>query len=445
MKEEKEKWEDIIRSKIYDFESETNPDDWDLISSQLSGGKTVVFNSYRKYGYVAAAVVAVLLVIGGLYFFPHDDKMSVQMAVVEKPVNNILKTTEKPVDGFENRVDKSDELVDKVVQNVEKVVDKPLEISMIDRGEYIDSKLDTVGEPPVRLRPLPLDGNEPEVNIPELDIQKIENEMLYSFNKVEPVDINPLDEHLTADVSQEVRHRRWSFGMGGGGYAANSTSNSAGVAPLSALFNDYEKFFGQHVVHLRNSEQTLNSNEVVNGGHLDYTEYLSGEVKHKTPVSAGLGVSYYLNERWSLQSGAVYTLLRSNGNYNDNAGNTVKWKQSLHYIGVPLSVSYKIAEWNRLQWYASAGGMCEFNVSGKVKKTVDVEGLKARENESLRMKTPMWSLNARTGVVYPLWRFINVYAEAGASYYFDNHSEIETIRSDKPFNVSLQAGIRLGF
>jgi hypothetical protein len=44
-----------------------------------------------------------------------------------------------------------------------------------------------------------------------------------------------------------------------------------------------------------------------------------------------------------------------------------------------------------------------------------------------------------------LCRFLSLYAEAGVDYYIDNGSSIETIRSEKPFNVNLQAGFRFGF
>lgn len=452
MKEEKGKWEDIIHSKMYDFEAETNPNDWDILSAKLSGEKTVALHPFRKYGYAAAAAVAALLIVGGLYFFPHEDKEQEQMAVVEKTVDNVLKTDGKPVDEAGNTVEKAGGTVEKTVSKDAEAVEKT--VRLVDKSTQRVEKFtqdteksvdNATDEPPVHVRPLPLERNETEADFPKINVEKIEQEMLYGYNEIMPEDVNLQDERLTADASTEVKRRRWSFGMGGGGYAASSSSSAASIGTYSALFNNYEQFFGQQVIHLRNVGQAVTSDEVISEKNLDYTDYLSGEVKHKTPISAGLGISYHLNERWSLQSGAVYTMLRSKGNYNDNAGNAVKWKQNLHYIGVPLSVSYQIAEWNRFQWYALGGGMCEFNVSGKVKKTIEVEGMKATENENLRMKTPMWSLNARTGVIYPIWKFIHVYAEAGASYYFDNHSKIETIRSDKPFNVSLQAGIRLGF
>lgn len=121
-------------------------------------------------------------------------------------------------------------------------------------------------------------------------------------------------------------------------------------------------------------------------------------------------------------------------------------KQKLHFIGIPLFLSYKIAEWKRIQFYAAAGAMTEINVAGKLNAKIFVENNEIRhEKKHIRMKEWMWSVNARAGASYPLLRFLSVYAEVGAGYYFDNGSDIETIRSEKPFNVNLQAGFRFGF
>ena len=90
--------------------------------------------------------------------------------------------------------------------------------------------------------------------------------------------------------------------------------------------------------------------------------------------------------------------------------------------------------------------MTEINVAGKLTSKIFVGNDEIRhEKRHIRMKEWMWSVNGRVGASYPLLRFLSVYAEAGAGYYFDNGSDIETIRSEKPFNVNLQAGFRLGF
>ena len=460
MEEEKGKWEDIIRSKMFDFEADTNPEDWNIISEKLPGGKTVKFSPYRRFGYAAAAAVAVLLIVGGLYFYQANDRVDDRLAVIEKPVDNIVEKNADIVNKVANAVEKSDENVDNSVEKAEKTVDaagksvdkqveKPVEQSLKtpveDKKTPREARIEDTNEPPVELRPLLIEDAETDKNqIPEINIKEIEKDILNGFNEIEPEQI-PLTQPLVAETTTETKRRRWGFGMGGGGYTANSSSGAAGVQSYSSVL-DQEEYMGQRgIIGLRSSSDRSTISSPVNSSRIDDSEKISSSVKHKTPISAGLGVSYFLNDRWSLQSGVVYTLLRSKGSYYDNVGNVAEWKQNLHYLGIPLSLSYKIAEWKRLQFYASSGGMFEINVAGRFEESVLIEGLKTVENQNLRMKKPLWSVNTRAGIAYPLWRFVNVYAEAGASYYFDNKSNIETIRSDKPFNVSLQAGFRLGF
>ena len=90
--------------------------------------------------------------------------------------------------------------------------------------------------------------------------------------------------------------------------------------------------------------------------------------------------------------------------------------------------------------------MVEINVAGKQRVNILVDDVViGNKTNHIRMKKLLWSENTRIGASYPLHRFINIYAEAGINYYFDNGSDIETIRSEKPFNVNLQAGFRFGF
>jgi hypothetical protein len=124
-----------------------------------------------------------------------------------------------------------------------------------------------------------------------------------------------------------------------------------------------------------------------------------------------------------------------------------KFKQQLHFVGIPLGISFKIAEWNKLRFYASTGLMAEWNVGGNIKtKYYYYEDNAYRtEKEFIRTKEMQWSVNARVGATYPVIKFVNAYIEGGTNYYFENNSSIETIRTDKPFHVSLQAGLRFGF
>ena len=192
---------------------------------------------------------------------------------------------------------------------------------------------------------------------------------------------------------KEVSPRKWGFGMGGGSVTAGTNNSLNTYALKNTMMTDQELLF-------------------LNAANFENNTYPKTNIHHKTPISVGFSVSRYLNNRFALLMG----------------------------------LNYKIAEWNRFQVYAAAGAMTEVNVSGKlITEKYSGKELYGKESEHIRMKEWMWSVNARAGVSYPLLRFVSLYAEAGVDYYFDNGSTIETVRSEKPFNVSLQAGFRLGF
>jgi hypothetical protein len=426
MREEKGKWEEMIRSKLYDFESDVSPDDWAVISRKLSEGKSVRLYPYRRYVSVAAAVV-VLLIAGGVYFYSYRD-----------PGQDIVAVTEQQPD--------LSPVVDESVQHtVEPAVDNRFpRFSGRHPGKMRREERDAsaITEPPVRLKTSKVvEADIISMKKTNADVEKLKVPVQGNVKPEVPPDEKP----FVADASKGVKRRRWGFGVGGGSYSVNSSSGSTAPVMLSSIQVRDESMLKEVMDLNDNPHEPIGYNP--NPGVIRaYTyEAPTGKVEHKTPISAGLGVSYFLNGRWALQSGITYTFLRSEWNSDNTGNNYAEYKQNLHYLGVPLSVSYKIAEWNRFLFYASAGGMCEYNVAGRYKITSFSENLEETSNNSLCMKKPVWSVNTRAGVSYPLWKFINAYAEAGASYYFDNNSKIVTIRSDKPFNVSLQAGIRFGF
>ena len=168
------------------------------------------------------------------------------------------------------------------------------------------------------------------------------------------------------------------------------------------------------------------------------------DIHHKTPIGLGLSVSKQLSERFFLLMGLNYSYLRSS--WSTNGTYHTETDQRLHFIGLPLSVAYRIAQWDRLSLYATAGGMAEVNVAGKQHIELFSDDISImKQTEHVRMKEWLWSVNGKIGLSYPVVRFVSAFAEVGASYYFDNGSAIETIHSEKPFNVSFNVGLRFGF
>lgn len=409
--QERDTFDDLFRSKLHNFEMDTMPGDWDAISSRLPGKAPVPFRRTLRY-WAAAAVVSLLMITGSVYLYtPDKERIPVAEAIREK------------TEAVESQ------LAEQVVAPVASVAPSiTTERSITKKTAVASSRMRTrMGS--VDVSDIVATASVEQVALPSDTVVAAEV-VEVAVAQAEP---SATPQTLIADAAptakekvKEIKPRRWGFGMGGGSVTAGTSNSLNAYAFKNTMMSDPELTF-------------LNSTSFDK-------QVAKTNIHHKTPVTVGLGVSYYLNDRFSLQSGLNYTFMSSdwetNGDYHRET------KQKLHFIGIPLSLSYKIAEWNRLQFYAAAGGMTEMNVAGKlvsetfVKKEADPL---STERESIRMKEWMWSVNARVGVSYPLLRFISLYAEVGADYYFDNGSTIETVRSEKPFNVNLQAGFRFGF
>ena len=66
-------------------------------------------------------------------------------------------------------------------------------------------------------------------------------------------------------------------------------------------------------------------------------------------------------------------------------------------------------------------------------------------DDHLDAKKLQWSVLASLGAQFNITDHFGIYAEPGVIYYFDDGTNISTIRKEKPFNVNLQIGLRFGF
>lgn len=421
---ERDKFDDLFRSKLEDFEMDTMPGDWEAIADRLPKEVSVPFRKTLYY-WAAAAVVSLLMITGSVYLFNHEQSdLPIAKEIIEhtKEIENHIIEDKKVIAEVSETSVKQDENKTKKM-NVS-VVRPPAKSQ--GKRTMISSHANVV----------------PEVNM--LSAKKMQTDSIVTADFAQQLltedakteDIQVLAEKesqnkvLIADATPVIKKkkstasRKWGFGMGGGGLSIGADNTVPQYMMKSALLT---------------SDQLLSMNAPFFNEELPKTD-----VHHKTPVSFGLSVSRYLNNRFSLQTGLNYSFLSSewttNGSYHGEV------KQKLHFIGIPLSVAYKIAEWNRFQVYAAAGAMAEVNVAGKQRSKFFFDDKEISVvSERVRMKEWLWSVNARAGVSYPLIRFVSAFAEVGAGYYFDNGSSIETIHSEKPFNVNFQLGFRLGF
>ncbi len=168
------------------------------------------------------------------------------------------------------------------------------------------------------------------------------------------------------------------------------------------------------------------------------------DVKHHFPISAGIAVQKSLNNRLAIETGIVYTYLASDLTAGDAAYYTQK--QELHYLGIPLKLNWNFLQKRYFNLYLTGGGMMEKCVFGKLSTHYETSAHPSfSERDKLHVNPLQWSVSAAAGISFKLARHINLYAEPGVVYYFDDGSDISTIRKEKPFNINLQAGLRFDF
>ncbi|WP_283389158.1 porin family protein [Barnesiella viscericola] len=168
------------------------------------------------------------------------------------------------------------------------------------------------------------------------------------------------------------------------------------------------------------------------------------DVKHHFPVSVGITVEKSLTPAFALETGLVYTYLASDLTAGDATYYTQK--QQLHYLGIPLKLRWKFLRKRYFDLYVAGGGMVEKCLSGKLSAHYEVNDRPSlTEDETLRVDPLQWSVSAAAGITLKLAPHVNLYAEPGIAYYFDDGSHISTIRKEKPLNINLQAGLRFDF
>ena len=387
--------DDLFRDRLYDFETDIDPKSWEAIAGRLpEAGRSVPLRRTFRY-WAAAAAVFLLAVSTGIYFLTSRPRSVEQVPVAVVAPESA--SGDVPVAAGEPEGEVAGEAP--VVAGARPVV---LPVRMLALAD------------PVSL---------PEEEEAVLSAASLPDEPEQPRGEVAREVYRPAEPRMEVG---EARSRKWGFGMGAGGFSVGSNNLIQGSV-------------------LKNSKVDEDQLDMFNAASnsLYSTNTPKTNVRHKTPVSFSLGVSRFLTDRWSLQTGLSYSYLVSEWEMNGIYRGATK--QKLHFLGIPLSVAYKIVEWNRFQVYAAAGAMAEVNLTGITETTLYSGSEKLGSvKDRIRMDEWYWSVNARAGVSYPLLRFLSAFAEVGASYYFDNGSDIETIHSDKPFNVSFNVGLRLG-
>ena len=210
----------------------------------------------------------------------------------------------------------------------------------------------------------------------------------------------------TRQTSVSSTDSQWSIGLNasGGLLAASSSQRSIGQSdyPVSGEFN-YNNFVDKV------SSWPSTSSEVY-----DY------EAKHRLPMSLGLSVYYQLNPCLAFQTGVNYTYLYSE--FSTPLYPNIYREQKLHYLGVPVGLSWQFWKTSGFSFYLSGSVMLQ---------------------KCLNEKPWQWSFNASAGAEYAITPLLGLYLEPSLGYYFHDGTSFEHYYKEHPLAPSIEFGLRL--
>lgn len=266
------------------------------------------------------------------------------------------------------------------------------------------------------------------------------NEDVTSVNAEEQAAMS-WDEYLKETPSEKARARRsggFSAGIVAGGAVGGNTSGSKptamvmGANPLAAGVTKTDWIDKDS----KASAIVYNQPEV------------QEEYSHKIPVKVGLTARYNITGRLGVETGLTYSVLSSSvkiGN-SETGKNWSTGSQTLHYLGIPLNISFNILNSRYVNIYVTGGGMMEKSISGSIKTDEYVDGKFDRTlTTNISPKVLQWSVNAAAGVQANILPQLGFFVEPGVSHHFKNGSRVRSIYTDKPTDFSLGFGLRYSF
>lgn len=407
MKEEE--WIQRLRNHLADYEAPVPDDLWERIEAQLPKDLVAEKSKARRIPLwvrwtAAAAFVGILVGTTALLWPSHEETPTAPMASATKETGKTAKETEKtPM--------KSEEIIE--AEPVSPAIMSPVitktEQSFI--AEAVDkSQPDTASQYIKEVEPEIVEAQHPQPSVEPTEEQP-------KMKETQQL-IRELDQKIAEYKTHRSHHTTVSL------YASNGfgdLSNKNGVLMSEQMLANYDYDSRMGVASTRSGSPVYLAN---------YEE----RQKYHQPISFGLTANFPISSNVSVSSGVVYTRLNSEFT---NIANSIVYekKMTLHDIGIPLNVQYRVWQWHGLNVYATAGGQADFNVKARL----EADG----QEQEMEKDRVQWSVGGALGVQYNIIPQLGLYAEPGIKYYFDNGSSIRNYFKYRPTNFNLQIGLRL--
>ena len=212
--------------------------------------------------------------------------------------------------------------------------------------------------------------------------------------------------------------------------------------PSEKCFTTWEEY-AEYLHRLTPTDPTAE-----NVAMMDIADNNKGKIEevehHDKPIILGLAVNKSIGKHWSLETGLQYSYLKSyftlgTGNYR------VDKEQKLHYIGIPVKLSYQFMAYKRLAAYGSAGASIQIPLSGKTYADYVIGGKSGYTTDWKTTPSIQWTVNTNIGIQYQIAPKLTLFVEPTLNWYIPNESEVKNTWTERPFTLTVPFGIRLSW
>lgn len=261
----------------------------------------------------------------------------------------------------------------------------------------------------------------PEINIAEIDSRKNRNWQLLAAGSLGPALVQNVYNLIAINTS-----------------LLPEIEGSLGEMPSHvSTWEEYCKYL-KAIASENASADTLQLIQIAeqNSGKIVHKEH------HDKPITFGISVTKSVSDRLSLETGLQYSILKSRFTIGEG-GDSAATRQKIHYLGVPLRVSYKWVGYKRLSAYSSVGATLHVPVYSKLVGSADNDWKRIIFGDKPLNPSLQWQVGASVGVQYEFAPNTSLFVEPTVNWFIPSGGETHTIWTEQPVMFTCPFGIRI--
>lgn len=232
-------------------------------------------------------------------------------------------------------------------------------------------------------------------------------------------DIERLNQLLREDAKPAPARRRFSLQLSG-----NVQDNQRGGVTTSAWMRA-----SRPPVLIGNQDEGI------------YNEY--PEISFNLPLSVGIGLKYYVADRWAVGTGIRYTNLSRTfvGDYVDADGFPTRETDidnQQHWLGVPLNLYFDIITRGNWRVTSFLGGSAEYLMDNYMRIHSSPSDISYHQGSA----PIQWSCNVGVGVEFRVSPHIGIFLDPSFRYYIGTEHQPRSIRTIQPLRFDVETGLR---